>query len=449
MTFLRTPPKPPTGAASDSKPLKASMPLTSSTATDEALDELTALFLTPAASESRHTSAPATTELLITGHMPVRGNLWVLPYADAVASESGCCTVVTLNGDDEIALDVLRGEHVKPLRAQSVHDTVHSLVSTTQRWMLRPTAPVQFDQVVRADADRVTILTGTDGIAVVAAYKIIKDLAAAAADANVTLNDVGVVVVGADEQAAKEMVRRLNLTASSFLDADVKLRRCISKIDAGTRGTQHLDIVGEPCPNIDEVISWIRDADAPTEESESTSVEHDATFAPTPDDQEPEPFVTKTEREHLTSMHSNGNGETIGKLQPKVVEQSRQPVVEDSPASQLLVEHVDGLAAIGPRCPGQESIELAVDTRGALHLLGREKCLREMRIVKAWVESHASLLVMACGEDTIDTQQDVVCHIFSDTPASLADLHGTGLRLHVLAPVGVGDHVAWYSAPLN
>ncbi len=40
-------------------------------------------------------------------------------------------------------------------------------------------------------------------------------------------------------------------------------------------------------------------------------------------------------------------------------------------------------------------------------------------------------------------------HLFSDQPARLADLHGTGLQLHVLAPVTVEGRQGWYTAPLN
>jgi len=39
--------------------------------------------------------------------------------------------------------------------------------------------------------------------------------------------------------------------------------------------------------------------------------------------------------------------------------------------------------------------------------------------------------------------------VFTDRPASLADLHGCDLRLHLLTPITVDGRRGWYHAPLN
>jgi hypothetical protein len=56
---------------------------------------------------------------------------------------------------------------------------------------------------------------------------------------------------------------------------------------------------------------------------------------------------------------------------------------------------------------------------------------------------------MACPQQTIDATLPAKCHLFTDQPAGFADLHGTDVRLHVLAPVTVNGIVGWYAAPLN
>jgi hypothetical protein len=94
-------------------------------------------------------------------------------------------------------------------------------------------------------------------------------------------------------------------------------------------------------------------------------------------------------------------------------------------------------------------VELAVDSVGRLHLLGRENSLREMRLVENWARAHRELIAMACPQQPIDPGAKVTCHIFSPEPVSLADLHGADLRLHVLAPVQVNGQTGWYAAPLN
>ena len=57
--------------------------------------------------------------------------------------------------------------------------------------------------------------------------------------------------------------------------------------------------------------------------------------------------------------------------------------------------------------------------------------------------SHATLA------DEIDPGARIVRHVFTAEPATVADLHQSDLRLHVLAPVKIKGETVWYSAPLN
>ncbi len=450
MSFVRTPPKPPMDGATKSHSPKPMGPRTSSAATDHALDELTALFLTSSTPAS-HTGEPHAVkkpikELLITGHMPVRGNLWVAPYADAIGARFGCCALVTMSDPDELSLQVLYGDVAQTIRGGSARQTIDTLSSTVNTWLIRPSTPVDLSSIVTSGADRITILTGTDGIAVVAAYKLIKDLSVAADEEGIPLDDIGVVVVGADEDAAREMVRRLNHTASSFLKGNVQLRMWIDKMDAGTHCTQHITIDGEACPSARDVFKWIDQA--------HTTADYERPYQPNANDRATDeqcnvmPEVTPQIQAPSNSSHSHDRSYPSAKLHPKVNNETEASSSSPRPEG-LLASNIAGLTPLSPRCPGHESIELAVDANGTVHLLGQEQCLREIRIVKAWVKSHASLIAMACSEHTIRSEQEMICHIFSATPASLADLHGTGLRLHVLAPVTVGEQTAWYVAPLN
>lgn len=124
-----------------------------------------------------------------------------------------------------------------------------------------------------------------------------------------------------------------------------------------------------------------------------------------------------------------------------------EPVADGKPV--LLSTYVEGLTTLPVHSPGHERVELAVDAAGRLHLLGREQTLREMRLVESWARAHRELIAMACPQHPIDQGAKAVCHIFSAEPVALADLHGADLRLHVLAPVQVNGHTAWYAAQLN
>ncbi len=134
-------------------------------------------------------------------------------------------------------------------------------------------------------------------------------------------------------------------------------------------------------------------------------------------------------------------------VEPKKPDAAREPNDRGKPVQ--LASHVHDLTPIVPRCPGRERVELAVGRFGRVHLLGKEDTMREMRVVESWVRAHCELLAMACPDVTIDPAARPVCHVFTDTPAELADMHGCDVKLHVLAPVQVNGETAWYAAPLN
>jgi hypothetical protein len=114
-----------------------------------------------------------------------------------------------------------------------------------------------------------------------------------------------------------------------------------------------------------------------------------------------------------------------------------------------LSSFIKGLSPLPVRPPGHERVELAVDSAGTLHLLARETELRAMPVVASWAKAHAEILALACREQVINPAREAVCHVFTGEPAALADLHNSGLHLHILAPVSIDGKTGWYCAPLN
>lgn len=134
-------------------------------------------------------------------------------------------------------------------------------------------------------------------------------------------------------------------------------------------------------------------------------------------------------------------------LEPKRPAEAREPDHDGQPVP--LSSHVCELTPIAPRCPNHERIELAVGRTGRVHLLGHVQDLRNMHYVQSWAKLHHELLSMACPNVTIDPAARPVCHVFTDKPVDVSDLHGCDLKLHVLAPVDANGQRAWYAAPLN
>ena len=75
--------------------------------------------------------------------------------------------------------------------------------------------------------------------------------------------------------------------------------------------------------------------------------------------------------------------------------------------------------------------------------------MRELHVVDAWARAHLELIGRACPDHIVDPAARTVCHVITREPVAVADLHGSDLRLHVLAPVVVDGKQGWYAAPLT
>ena len=151
------------------------------------------------------------------------------------------------------------------------------------------------------------------------------------------------------------------------------------------------------------------------------------------------------------------------KLSPKpaLEVEPKEPVAvhepDDGGLPVALARHVpdpaladDGhLAPLLVRCPDHERIEIAVDGRGTLHILAWEADLRGLRVVERWTRLHRELIAMASPDHEVDPAGRLVCHLFTDDPLKVADLHATDLHLHLLTAVVVAGGRGWYGTPLS
>ncbi len=440
-------------------------------------DELAAMFLTggdgavatipprsPAAASSQNagpsqskTKQPII-ELLITGNLPVRGNLWLTPYADKISRQSGTTAMVRLDGPDP-GLQLLNAS--AEITAKSLDAApfrlFSSLGSDVDAWIVRAPSGLDVSELVAATTgriDRLTILTSADEAALVAAYQTIKELVEAEtpeseerSESTNHLPPLRLAIVGVDSATAASVVERFNRTALSFLGVEVQLGLCLPRMDAGARGMRTISFGNDHPLHLSETLAEIdRARKTPRQTRTAAAVDR-----------------TAMNRHHtppsVLKLDGNGSAQPANhgvKIAPKPslsIEPKHEVVATQKSslpsAAADLASHIEGLTLLPMRSPGHERVELAVDGSGRLHLLAQEQFLRELTIVQQWAATHASLLNMACPRHSINVQQKPHCHLFTSTPASLADLHGTDIRLHVLAPVAVNGQTAWYSAPLN
>ena len=449
------------------------------------------------------------TELLVVGHLPVRAGLWLVPYADLLARQMGTVCLVRLDSQ-EPTLQLLRAPEsmaTAPLR-MSLQQTIAHLANCVDVWMLRGSEGLSANDAIDCGTDRITILSSADEAAVVAAYQTIKELAQAAEHPNRSLPAIGMAMVGCDADAAAAVIDRLCRTSLSFLGVEVKLVALLPRMDAGIKCTRYVTFGAEASPSALTVSQWLQQAKAQERTAapaamappilETAMPEQPAVIgriAPPPETfvhdarrilrapsheyaeppaassslppppapppiqspaSRPAPLVTEAERQDLLSAIAPGV--SGAKLPPKVVidlehkpAPPQRPIIEPDDHGQPipLAKFVAGLNALPLRPPGHERVEIAVDEHGRLHLLARESNLRELPVVERWAHAHREILAMACPQHRFDPAGATICHVFSAEPATLADLHGSNLRLHVLAPVTLDDRTAWYAAPLN
>jgi hypothetical protein len=423
--------------------------------TADPFDELTALFLTgapggaprAAGGAPMHGSSTAAVgrivELLLVGHLPVRAGLWLGPYVDAIGRERGPTALVRLDLE-EPSVEVMRGpggESGQP--AATLLDHVQAISPIVATWVIRPGPSENPADLITGGADRLTILSGADEAAIVGAYRLIKDLADAAQRTGQRLPPIGLALLGCQRQTALQAVERMNRTASTFLGFDLTLVACLPQMDSAVRSTSYQRFDPKERPTCRQTIQWIAQSPTPTSAPPKAP-----RAAPVPSPSPPMPEVESASEMPAPAPPLVRPAPRVSlNLEPKAPAAALEPDAGGAPRA--LASYIDGLTPLAARCPGHESVELAVDANGRLHVIAWEKSLRELHVVQAWTKSHRELLAMACREQWIDPAAAVVRHVFTDQPASVADLHGCDLHLHLLAQVRVGEQTGWYASPLN
>ncbi len=395
-------------------------------------EELAALFLTePGAAGQPQAAANPAIELIVVGSLSVRASLWLVPYADTVACELGPTALVRLD-EEQPTIQLLRAPpEVASRKWPTLAGAIADLGRYVGTWLVRPAYDVTPDQMVEAKTDRITILTSVNDSAIVKAYQEIK-LLSEAAKQGATFPTLGVAVLGADHETAGRFHEHLRHTTASFLSYDLSLAACVPRVDTAVGSSGRVTFPAEPYPSLQELLTWVRAAlPSPVEVAEVTQHE------------DPEPAPVEAAAPPTVKLAPKPRIE----LEPKPAAGTREPDEDGAPVS--LAGWVDDVLPLEARSPGHERLEIAVDPAGRLHVLAHEGDMRWLHVVAAWAVAHAELIGKAFPDRWIDPTASPVLHVFTGRPASVADLHGCALRLHVLAPVDLDGRRGWYHAPLN
>ena len=394
--------------------------------------QLAALFTTESDPEVK-----SSIELLLPAHLPVQGGLWLVPYAGREAADG--LSILLKMHEDTIDLAAI-GQGDFDLSGCASLDSVMECIGTeVAHWIVQPPSDADPTSLLHCDADCVTLLSGADQAAVVGAYRLLKGLISASGT-TVDLPSIRLVIVGAEERAASDAASRIIQTAHHQLDVQIEVGLPLPAMGSTSRVISQVSI--PRTRNIVDLMSRLRSSFAPPEEIPTTHrFEHPDSGHSTPERSTPD---------HVEHLEPSSTQEPIKMVEPQVIQVEEKPVVEPvSVPMNSYASNVDGLLLIAPRCPEHEHIELAIDGKGRMHVLANAEDFRDCAIVAGWFGRHHKLIVMACGGMAIDTEKPPIQHLFTDDAVSVADLHGSGVRLHLIAEVEVQGKTGTFSTPLN
>jgi hypothetical protein len=386
--------------------------------------QLAALFTTSAES-----SVTSSIELLLPAHLPVQGGLWLVPYAGREAGQ-GLSMLVRMH-EETIDVAAIGKGHFDFSECNTIEDVIERIDVPISNWIVQPPSNADPISLLHCDADRVTLLSGADQAAVVGAYRLLKGLIAAMGE-NESLPPLRLVIVGTEERAASDAASRIVQTAHHQLDVQIEVGQPLPAMRSTNNVVSQVSF--PRLRNVVDLMATLRLEVTPRDEVETSPSEappEDALpITPRFEPKEPQPRITHEQVEKQVKVVLAGK--------PQDQEQKND-----------FASYVDGLLSISPRCPEHDHVELAVDSDGKLHILAHADDLRDAAIVSAWSMKHHALLSMACGGIELEASVQPVQHLFTADAVAVADLQGSGLRLHLLTDVEVQGNVGAFSTPLN
>lgn len=387
----------------------------------------TLLTLVPSDYEDAEEERPEMVDIegLIIGHLPVLASAWVTQYARHVAEETASWV-----GLLRLRAGYASVELVGPPAARGVPDepsvrvcdsldgAIEQAARVAGRWIIRVDEVTESRIAELAAIDRATLLTGADEAAVVASYRTLKLLSDRCGDDEAPR--LGVAIMGADEEKAREACARLAHTVRTHLGRDLPLAACVARIGPGRSIGLYRGESRDPAESVlQTALDLIRSAPR--------------TVAQTPG----------------TPRDTRPSAASAATAAPALVPAPTPAPSHRSTVASGLARHLPGLIPLPAPCPVAPAVELAVDAAGRVHALAPaavQGALDQLLAASAWTGTHADWIRLAAPHAA---GGDAAMHLFTDEPAPVRRLLDSGVRVHLLVRVTVKGEDAWVCRSLN
>jgi hypothetical protein len=410
-------------------------------------DELAALFLgepetdaeAPAArAEPRTQPRPEgvrsdgaddpTVGLLVLGNLPVFAGAWASQYARDRQAGTGRPLALLTVSDDAARLEIF-GAAVRSTSARLEGALAEAARLGADLLVRLPEAEAGWISG-SAGVERLTLLTGADDPAIVAAYKSLKSIVQELpAESNAP--ELSVAIAGCPPEAASVAAAKLAQAASRFMSLRVGSEAPVVQIDAGASTELYH---GAP-PDWADIPDLLAHFTRPgTMERASASVGEDR----------PRVEVVRGAHEAASARHlakpvgfeaQGAHGVAVPPV--KEAESDTAAVDEDAPM-QATDERAlpQGMHAVEVSCPYARSVRIAVDDRGRLHAFAWARdtdrssgAIRDLVVASSWLRDHTELVAVVLGRRLADAPGERHL-VLADARGALGLAQGE-LRVHV------------------
>ncbi|MEM9065731.1 MAG: hypothetical protein AAGB51_09615 [Planctomycetota bacterium] len=413
----------------------------------EALPDLPAAPDTQTPAPSIQTTAPEIEELVL-GHLPGIAAAWAGQYARSVGSTTGAAALVSLRGGRiSIELHGATDDETGGL-TEDLPEALRRCAQRTHRWLIRTD-----EDDHAAGIDRLTLLSGCDDAAIVAAYRELKAISTAWTERGGPIP----ITIATPETPTKSgkgsKIDRLAQAAVAFLDAPADTVEIAGRLGGGRRSVVYdsvfdgttRDVVAmirangvaapgqieaKPVPAKQRVL--IEPESIPTEPAPISTPPLEPTPRTWP---EYEPVAPSSAPIHASAITTNLSlDDLLTNPMPGIDE---QPEPTPDPVT-TLAEHIDGVMTVEVRCPFAADVEFAIDAEGTLHLLasaaGDEISARieQLESARTWASENLSVLMLTSGLGSLRPDRAPAVHLFTDQPKRVRRLLSGPTRLYLL-----------------
>lgn len=452
--------------------------------------------------------ARAMLEAVLMGNLPGMSGPWLTQYAQLLAQTEG--PVILLHvGEEAIDLELVepRAEAqpapVQPsatVRIPPMRGDKTGLVGLIDALVRSETTPartilVRFDSIADAQTlsqlaamDDWTLLCGSDHASIAGASQQLRT--AVHTDPRLADRNVGIMVMGSDDDAAEKAAQRIASELEHDLANPVELVGHLKRMQP----VQVRDLGSFPDPvglwpklvgffdalEIPEPIATPEPAPEPVAAQAPTPPKPKAPATPPPPRAATQPATSRPEpmprfrqapptptpprpprqpQPATAALRATPRAAqaTAAPMRPAPTPRVLTPqpeldliaLISQGPAA------LDGPIALDARIPDQSDTQLAVDSQGTVHLLKRSGVVSEdcLQLIEAstWVTDHLELIALTQrDQDFVETAP--VLHLLTDRADQATQITGKlagQIKLHLLQQVTLGKETGWFCTPLG